>query len=94
MNKQYPATPREKKQKVSMKANANKVLAKKTFLRSGEWADAINKRPKTVPVAIAHPVKGASAREAAKTLAAFTNNITDLGDTGDHYKTRESRKFG
>ena len=75
-NNKKPVTPRAKKQNVSIKANASKVLAKKKFLESGAFALATNSFPKTVPVAIAHPDKGARANDAANNLAALTNSKT------------------
>ena len=79
-NNKKPVTPRAKKQKVSIKANASKVLAKKKFRESGAFALATKSFPKTVPVAIAHPDKGARANDAANNLAALTNsNIRGSG---------------
>ena len=66
------------KQKVSIRANASKQELNKLLRESGEKAEALRKFPKTVPVAIAHPVNGANASEAAKIFADLTNNINRI----------------
>ena len=74
------------KQKVSIKANASKQELNKLFRESGANAEALKKFPKTVPVAIAHPVRGANASDAAKIFADLTNNINGFsGETRRKY---------